>query len=309
MITAVCMNPCIDRSISISDFKYGATNRAADVRNDAGGKGINVAVTAAQLGAEVVCLSPLYKNGGSAITEKLRAFGVKSEGVLIDGTLRTNLKLIDRASGIVTEVNESGAPIDAAGLAQMTELIEQYARKSELLILSGSLPPNCPADYYRSIIERADALGCRCILDADGEKLREGLKAHPFLVKPNRSELEGLLGQPLQSISEVRNAALSLISRGVSIAAVSLGADGALITDGMQSFYAPCMNVDVRSTVGAGDAMIAALAVGCCKNLPLDEIFRMGVAGASASVMTEGTQPPDRKVFSDLIGQVDVHAV
>ncbi len=309
MIATVCMNPCIDRSVGVYDFKYGGTNRVCDVRSDAGGKGINVAVAAAQLSEEVACLSFLHAEGGKSISDKLTAFDVQCAGVSVGGALRTNLKLIDRMSGITTEVNESGAPVGTDALKQMTELILRHAQKCSLLILSGSLPRECPADYYRQIIERANELGCRCILDADGDKLREGLKARPYLVKPNIAELKELLGYTLNSLDSVKRAALSLIDMGVSIAAISMGSNGSLITDGKKCFYAPCMAVDVRSTVGAGDAMIAAFAAGCRRGLPLEEIFRMGVACASAAVMTEGTQPPEKEVYGSLLEKVCIRAL
>lgn len=309
MIAAVCMNPCIDRSVGIYDFEYGGTNRVSDVRSDAGGKGINVAAAAAQLGEEAVCLSFLHAEGGKAISDKLTAFGVGCEGIGVDGVLRTNIKLIDRKSGITTEINESGAPVGEDALERMTKLILSHAERCDLLILSGSLPKGCPADYYRTIIDRANRLGCRCILDADGEKLREGLKARPYLVKPNIAELESLLGCTLDSLETVKKAALSLIDMGVSIAAVSMGADGALITDGRQYLYAERMAVEVCSTVGAGDAMIAALATGCRRDLPLEEIFRMGIACASAAVMTEGTQPPEKEAYSALLKKVRIRAL
>ena len=183
MITTVCLNPAIDRSISIAEFNYGGMNRVKSVRSDAGGKGVNVAVTASRLGLETECISFLHKNGGKEIENRLISSGVSSDGVWLDGTLRTNIKLLDQSRNIITEINESGAPVSEAALQKMTALIARHAQDSDFLVLAGSLPPGCPADYYRTLIEAAENMKCRCILDADGDKLKEGLKARPYLIK------------------------------------------------------------------------------------------------------------------------------
>lgn len=309
MITTVCLNPAIDRSISIAEFAYGGMNRVKSVRNDAGGKGVNVAVTAARLGFETECISFLHKNGGQEIENRLTESGVSSSGVWLNGTLRTNIKLLDLSKNIVTEINESGAPVSEDAVREMTELITEHAKNSDFLVLSGSLPPGCPADYYRTLIEAANEMNCRCVLDADGAKLSEGLKARPYLIKPNQYELELLVGRPLSSIGDIKQAALDLIGQGISVVAVSMGSDGALITDGSETLFAPRLNVEVKSTVGAGDAMIAGLTAGCLKGLPLREIFINGVTCATASVMTEGTQLIDKPTYDSLLSKVEINSI
>ena len=309
MITTVCLNPAIDRSISIAEFTYGGMNRVKSVRNDAGGKGVNVAVTAARLGLETECISFLHKNGGQEIENRLIENGVQSAGVRLDGTLRTNIKLLDLSKNIITEINESGSPVSEEAIDRMTGLVALHAQNSDFLVLSGSLPPGCPIDYYRTLVETAADMNCRCVLDAEGVRLTEGLKAHPYLIKPNQYELEMLVGRPLSSLADIKNAALDLIDTGVSVVAVSMGENGALITDGSETLYAPRLNVEVRSTVGAGDAMIAGLTAGCMAELPLSEIFVKGVACATASVMTEGTQLIDKPTYKSLLSKVEVKSI
>ena len=309
MITTVCLNPAIDRSIGIAEFNYGGMNRVKSARSDAGGKGVNVAVTFARLGLETRCMSFLHKNGGKEIENRLITNGVSSAGVWLDGTLRTNIKLLDQSKNVITEINEGGAPVGEAELKKMTELIVHHAQDSDFLVLSGSLPPGCPIDYYRTLIEAAEGMNCRCVLDADGARLSEGLKASPYLIKPNQYELELLVGHPLSSLEAIRDAAHDLIRQGVSIVAVSMGADGALLTNGDETFYAPRLDVEVKSTVGAGDAMIAGLTAGCLAELPLDEIFIKGVACATASVMTEGTQLIEKAVYKSLLSKIELQAI
>ena len=173
-------------------------------------------------------------------------------------------------------------------------------------VLSGSLPPACPADYYRTVMERIARKNVRCVLDADGLRLRAGLEAKPFLVKPNRDELEELTGEPLRTLDDIARAARGLIERGVGIAAVSLGAEGALIADEHDVYCAPRLEIPVRSTVGAGDAMCAGLCAGLARGGSLEEIFRLGMACSGAAVMSEGTRPIERAECEKLLSRVQI---
>ena len=287
MITTVCLNPCIDKTVSVSALIPGGLNRIRSARIDAGGKGVNVAVTLSRLGLEARCALFLPEAGSAP--------------------LRTNLKVFDESESRITELNESGAPVTDAALEDMMRVIEGCARGgSELVVLSGSLPPACPADYYRTVIERMNRLNVRCALDADGLRLRAGLEARPFLVKPNRDELEELTGEPLRTINDIARAARGLVERGVGIAAVSLGAQGALIADERDVYCAPRLEIPVRSTVGAGDAMCAGLCAGIARGDSLEEIFRLGMACAGAAVMSEGTRPIERAECERLLTRVEI---
>ena len=288
MITCVCLNPAVDRTVSVPTLTPGGLNRVAASRSDAGGKGVNVAVTLARLGMDAACLSFLPRENGRLIEEKLASEGVAGASVPLEGAIRTNLKVFDESRREITEINESGAPVNEKALADMAALIAGYAERSDFLVLSGSLPPGCPPSFYRDVMAHAPR-ACRYVLDADANRLREGLKARPFLIKPNLHELRELTGEPLNGLSDIDRAARSLVGQGVGVVAVSMGGEGAFITDGRVSLRAPRVDVAVRSTVGAGDAMIAGLVSGLSRGLTLEETFRLGVACATASVMSEGT--------------------
>ena len=307
MITAACLNPAIDRTVSVPSLVPGGLNRVAASRSDAGGKGVNVAVTLARLGEDAACVAFLPRENGRLIEEKLIAEGVERAAVPLNGAIRTNLKVFDEAKREITEINESGAPVNEADVSRMAKLLAEYAAKSDFLVLSGSLPPGCPASFYREVIERAPAT-CRCVLDADANRLREGLKAKPFLIKPNIHELRELTGEVIDTVADIDRAARSLIAQGVGVVAVSMGGEGAFITNGETSLLAPRVDVAVRSTVGAGDAMIAGLTAGFSRGLPLNETFRLGVACATASVMSEGTGLIDRETCDALLNRVVIEA-
>ena len=309
MITAVSLNPSIDRTLTVESFTPGGLNRIVARRDNAAGKGINVALTVAGLGLDAECLGFMYRDSAPLCEKRLMLNSTAYEFIWCEGCVRTNIKVFDRAAGVVTELNESGHPIEEDKLDQMVELVVRHAENSDYLILSGSTPPGCPQDFYRTLIGAVDGLGCRCVLDADGDRLKYGLEGRPFMIKPNRFELETMTGSKLQSIADIKKAALKYIDLGVEVVAVSLGAEGALITNGDETLYAPRMNIEVKGTVGAGDAMVAGLAAGFMADSSLENTFRNGVACASARCMTEGYKGIDRTVYKAFLDIVKIERV
>lgn len=309
MITTVSLNPSIDRTVEVERFVPGGLNRVIEARSVAAGKGVNVALAASALGVDAECVGLMYKEGAKLFEKRLMLNATAYNFIWCEGAVRTNVKVFDREKGEITELNESGAPVGADELERLTELVSLHAENADCLVLSGSMPPGCPADYYRSLIRAVDGLGCRCILDAEGERLALGVEAKPYLIKPNRFELETMVGRELRSLADVRDAALKYIDRGVSVAAVSLGADGALITDGAETLFAPRLAVEVKSTVGAGDAMVAGLACGVIGDCGLEEMFRMGVAAATARCATDSFRVVDRALYRSLLDRVEIERV
>lgn len=289
MITSVSLNPSIDRTLGVENFTTGGLNRVLSQTDVAAGKGVNVALAAAALGSDSECIGFMYKEGGALFEKRLHEGGVHSDFMWCEGAVRVNVKVFDQTRGEITELNSSGTPVTAEQLTEMTRLVQAHARKSDYLILSGSLPPACPVDYYRTLAEAAEGENCRVLLDADGDRLRAGIKAKPFLIKPNRYELELLTGKTLDSIDLLLEAAQDCIREGVGAVAVSMGGEGALITDGKSAFRTLGLKVEVKSTVAAGDSMIAGMAVGLSRGYPLEEAFRLGVAAATARCCT----PPE----------------
>ena len=309
MITSVSLNPSIDRTLAVERFTPGGLNRVVSKRDVAAGKGINVALTVSELGLDSECIGFMYRDGASQFEKRLMLNSTPYDFIWCEGSVRTNIKVFDRSDGTITELNESGMNVAVEDLDRMVDLVVRHAENSDYLILSGSLPPGCPQDYYRTLIRAVEGLGCRCVLDADGERLQYGLEATPFMIKPNRYELESMIGRPLERISDIREAALRFIDKGVAVVAVSLGADGALITDGSETLFAPRMNIEVKGTVGAGDAMVAGLVAGFMEDLELEQCFRMGVACAGTRCITEGYKTIDKTVYKAFMDMVKVERV
>ncbi len=309
MITSISLNPSIDRTLTVESFTPGGLNRVLSSGDVAAGKGINVALTVSALGLNAECVGFMYRDSAPLFEKRLMVNSTAYDFIWLDGAARTNIKVLDQSAGVVTELNESGREIDAESLKRMTELVCAHADNSDYLILTGSMPPGCPDDYYATLIDAVAGLGCRCVLDADGERLRKGLAAGPFMIKPNRFELESMTGKRLDSIAEIRDAARHYIEQGVEVVAVSLGADGAIILRGDEALYAPKLNIEVKSTVGAGDSMVAGLIAGFMAEEDLEETFRMGMACATARCMTEGYHIVDKTLYRAVMEMVQIERI
>ena len=189
------------------------------------------------------------------------------------------------------------------------DLLDRSIQPGDLLILSGSLPKGLPATLYRDLIQRFRSRQVTVFLDADGDNFRHGITAGPDLVKPNLEELSRYMGHPLETQEEILAAARDLLSMGIREVVISLGSDGALFLDYDGCTRAYGLAVPVRSTVGAGDSMVAALAYGYAVGLTRQEKLRLAVAISAASVTCSGTQAPDRDLIRALAQQVILQEV
>ncbi len=283
MLTVLSMSPAIDRRIEFETFRVGETNRALLIRQEAAGKGVNVALSARALGLPAFCLG-LLAGGCEELTGRLTRNGVPFDFLPAPGLIRTNLKLYDRSAGVTTEVNEPAPEAPDALLSALADRAVEAAKRSRFLVLTGSLPTGCPHAWYAGVIRRvrAEAPGCRCALDADGGRFKAAVAEKPWLVKPNLRELEQAAGKPLHGKSDILRAARDLCDLGVEVVAVSMGGEGAMIVGGAEAFFAEPIRANIRTTTGAGDAMVAGLLQGFWQGGSLPEALAHGVAAATA---------------------------
>jgi 1-phosphofructokinase len=306
MITTICLNPAFDKTVTVDELRLGEVNRILHVREDLGGKGINVAAVARRLGLEAKCLGCMGETGAAKLREKMDEEGIPFEFMTIPGSIRTNLKVVTQKGQAVTELNEPGCPITREQLDSFMRLVKEKGAGS-FAVLTGSLPPGCPEETYREIILALKDVPC--ILDTEGSSLLLGLAAHPLLVKPNLSELEATLGTTLRTLRSIRDAAYVLLKKGAQSVIVSMGKMGALFTDGKTTLYSPALGVKAFSTVGAGDAMVGGVLLGLQYGGSMADAFRSGMAAGAASVMTEGTQPIRLEDYQALLPKVAVQEV
>lgn len=309
MIVTVTMNPAIDKTVEISALIPGGLNRIRKVEYDAGGKGINVSKTICELGGESIATGFLGGNAGNTIANVLENCRIKGDFIWVDGETRTNTKVFEE-SGAVTELNEPGPAISADQIEELLRKLEAYATEKTLFILAGSIPSGVDKHIYAEITKRVHEKGATVLLDADGELFRNSLEERPDIIKPNRVELEEYAGFDYRaSEEELLGLADGLLEKGIGTVAISMGKGGAMLVRDGYKVKCPALSVKAHSTVGAGDAMVAALAYAWDQELDNDETVRLCMAASAGAVTTIGTKPPARELVDTLMEQVVIEKI
>ncbi len=285
MILTVCMSPCIDVNVEVDSLNIGKTNVVKRKVMSLGGKALNVAIGAKRLGGSVYTTGIMYKENGEIFEKELRKEGVEFGFVTCEGRARENYKFIDRKA-MLTEVNDVGAEVSKENAENVLSKVKRLSANGvDVTVISGSLPRGLKSDFYGELVRAIDEKSLR-IVDSNGDNLLAALREGVDLVKPNAQELENTLGIRLKDADTVKSACRELIARGAKIVLLSLGEEGAVITDGNKFYHCKSINVAVNSTVGAGDAMVAAVATRIRKGSPLPELLRAGVAAGTARIST-----------------------
>jgi 1-phosphofructokinase len=306
VIVTVTCNPALDKTANIERLCPGGLNRLSQVVADAGGKGVNVAKLIAALGGQAVATGFLGGGVGVEIGRALERLGVAADFVPVAGTTRTNLKLVD-ADGGLTELNEPGPDVGPNEWAALEAKLTGWARPGNVIVLAGSLPGGSDSGTYARLVRLAAAGGAEVYVDADGQALAQAVAAGPDLIKPNGFELGQLVAAPGKlGLAEVAVWARRLVAGGVKRVVVSLGGDGAVFVDADQACHAPALPVPVRSTVGAGDSLLAGLAWGLGQGHDFRQAAAWGMAAAAGAVTTVGTKAPDRGLIDRLLPQVEM---
>lgn len=305
MIVTVTMNPAIDKTADLDKFEHAALNRLQNVIVDAGGKGINVSKTIKAIGGESIATGFCGKND-KLIENVLSSQGIKSDFVKINGDVRTNLKVVEKG-GILTELNEAGPTIEEKELNELIEKLEKYANEDTLFILAGSIPKGVDKNIYKDLVTRLKKKGSKVFVDADGELFVNAVEASPTIIKPNKFELEQYYKMEKEATEEeLINMGEKLLNNGIELVAISLGKDGALFLTKDEKIKCPGLKVNAHSTVGAGDAMVAALSYGINSKMELKEAIKLAVATSAGAVTTQGTKPPTKEVVEELKNKVQI---
>lgn len=277
MITTVTLNPAIDRTLYLDQLRPGEVNRILSVNETIGGKGINVSKTLHSLGISTRATGLVGSRNYDRVDELFRESGICIDFVRVDATTRTNTKVVDLLNRSTTDLNEAGMKVEDTDVSQWFAKFDDYVDSSEYVVLSGSLPVGCPSDTYREIQKRFIGR-TRFVLDADLQALCEGIKAGPYLIKPNLNELREAFNVTLADEHEIIAFTRTLIQTyGITIVLVSMGDDGGLLITKERAYRANALKVELKSTAGAGDAMLAGCLYGLVKDLPLHDVLRVAV--------------------------------
>ena len=284
-VYTVTLNPSLDYTVSVENFRLGYTNRTESEFLTVGGKGINVSTVLKNLGIESTALGFVAGFTGQEAVRQLRERGIESGLIVLDeGLTRINVKL-QSVEG--TEINGQGPDIPKEKFAQLSERLSELTA-GDVLFLSGSIPTSLSGDTYRHMMERL-AEGVMAVVDASGELLTKVLPLRPFLIKPNHHEIGEIFGVTLTDRASVIPYAKKLQEMGARNVLVSLAGEGAaLLAEDGSIYEAPAPEGRLVNGVGAGDSMAAGFMAGWLDKGEYEYAFHMGVAAGSATAFSEG---------------------
>ncbi|MFL0266520.1 1-phosphofructokinase [Candidatus Clostridium radicumherbarum] len=309
MVITVTLNPALDKTLTIDNFNLGIVNRAGSIRYDIGGKGINVSKVLKNFNIDSVCTGFLGGVWENYFQDELKKRKIDTSFVHIEGSTRTNTKVVDSINKVYTDINEAGPEITNEELNCFLEKFEALCSKGDIVVLSGGVSASIPIDIYGKLIKLAKKKGAVTVLDADGELLKHGLKEKPDLIKPNIHELQKLMDFQKEDEETVINAAKQLIETGVKKVLVSLGEKGAIYVTKAGINSCEGLKVNVKSTVGAGDSMVAALVYSLINSLSDEETLAFANACGAASVETEGTEACSLEEVNKLVQKVKIRHI
>ncbi len=304
MVITVTLNPALDRTLNVDNFTIGTVNRVIRARYDIGGKGINVSKVLKNFNIDSLCLGFLGGIWEGYFLQELKRRNISSNFTHIDEDTRTNTKVVDTLQGTFTDINEAGPDIKKSELEKFMDTFEDSCNNGDIVILSGGVSPSVPCDIYGKLIKIAKGKGATTILDAEEELLKEGVKAKPDIIKPNIHELTKLVKLNEDSDDAIIKAGKKLVEYGIKKVLVSLGERGAIYVTENGVYKCGGLKVPVKSTVGAGDSMVAALAYSLINDFSDEYTLKFANACGAATVMLEGTQVCTLEQVKDLVDNV-----
>jgi len=288
MIVTVTLNPAVDKSASVHQVQPDRKLRCSAPSHEPGGGGINVARAVKKLGGKAATVWMKGGPTGERLRKLLEAEQIDSYPVPFAKDTRQNLTVFEDTTGRQYRFTMPGPEVKEDEAAGVIEQIKSL--NPDFLVLSGSLPPGVPRDFYARIVKES-ASSAKVIIDSSGDPLLHGLRAGVFLTKPNLTELRHIAGETVESDSQIKHAAQAIVREGqADIVAVSLGSAGAFYVEDecIDRIYAP--TVTIKSKVGAGDSMVAGIVLKLEENWQPKDAVRYGVAAGAAAVMTPGTE-------------------
>ncbi len=288
MILTICPNPSIDCTIELDSLNVGKLNRVDNKVETYSGKALNVSVGIARLNEQCKATGFMFDAHARLFEQVLDREKVAHDFVYNHGCARTNYKIIDKRA-MLTEINDRGEAVSKDKQIELIEKVKTLAPDYEIAVMSGSLPKGVESSFYGQVLS-AIPKNVKVIVDAEKANTLSALDSREiFMVKPNLRELEEFSGANIHTLQDMVKASRKYFDKGVKFVLISLGSEGAVLTDGTDSYFCKSASVAVNSTVGAGDSMVSAVCVGVLKGVSMPELLRMATAAGTAAVTTSGT--------------------
>lgn len=305
-IATITLNPAIDQTAAVPNFRPDAVNRVLWEQADAGGKGVNVASFLADAGHAVSVTGFLGAENPTLFETLFHRKAIADHFVRIPGKTRVNVKLVDEAQGQVTDINFPGQSVTEADQSALMGAIATLTPTHDWFVLAGSIPAGVSPTLYHDLVVSLKAQGKTLVLDTSGAPLGHALTAQPDVIKPNVVELGELLGMPLADEVAVVAAARDLVRSGIRLVVVSMGADGALFVNADTAIHAQPPTVEVKSTVGAGDAMVAGTVAGLVAGKSLADCAQLATAFSIGALGQLGPRLPPMEVIAAMCDRVSL---
>jgi 6-phosphofructokinase 2 len=302
-VVTLTLNPALDKSAKVDGIITEQKLKCHTITYQAGGGGINVSRVLNRLGIETQCIFPIGGDNGLKLKELLVNESLRIESIPIKSWTRENLSIIDTQNGQQYRFGMPGNTLIEQEIFELEALLEKTLSDEDVFVLSGSLAENTDATYYSRLIKKFTRKNIKVILDTAGTPLIEAVKEHIYLIKPNQRELAHLAGKEFLTKTEQEEYALNLIkTKNIKYVVVSLGSNGAFIASEAGIIYQSPPPIKVKSTIGAGDSMVAGLIYAITNNCSPEMILKWGIACGAAATMNEGMDLARK----DIINQVFV---
>lgn len=288
MIYTVTFNPALDYIMRVPSLETDTVNRTDSESVFYGGKGINVSIILSRLEVPNVALGFIAGFTGREIQDGVKAQGVETKFIPLEqGLSRINVKIKNAEKKEETEINAQGPKIPEDKLQELYEQLEQLTA-DDMLVLAGSIPNTLPSDVYEQIMKRLQSKQVPIVVDATKDLLKNVLKYHPFLIKPNNFELGEMFGVTLHSKEEIVHYAKELQKLGARNVAVSMAGDGSiLVTEDGEVHQMGVAKGTVKNSVGAGDSMVAGFVAGYIQKGDYAYALKLGTAAGGATAFSD----------------------
>jgi 1-phosphofructokinase/tagatose 6-phosphate kinase len=307
VIVTVTLNAAIDRTLTVPNFQRGQRHRATKGLTLAGGKGINIARALKRLDVPVVATGLAGGGTGARIIEQLTAEGILNDFVRIADDSRTSTVVVDPTSGSYTEINEWGPHVEPDELEMLIEKLHYLSRGADAVVFAGSLPRGVRDSFYGEAIRDLNRRQVQTVLDGEGEPLRRGVEAEPYLVSPNQREAEGLVGQEFHDADDFPMALDAIAEMGARNVMITLesGCFARFREDrSVRRFRAVSPRVEALSPVGAGDVLLAGFVAARVGGDSAGDALRTAVAAGAVSTLEVGAGRFDPRDVARLAAQV-----
>ncbi len=285
-VLTITLNPAIDKTVTIPNFKIGKDFREKAMSISAGGKGINVSQVLKHLGTKTIASGFLGACGGNYISKELDKEKISHGFVPISNSTRTSLTIIDSKSNTITRLLERGPLVTKKELKAFQKKFESLLKYSQCVIFSGRNIPGAPHSFYAELIERAKRKKVLTVLDTSGKPYKLALLKKPFMIKPNLEEVEQILGKKTNSASKIKEAAFHFYKTGIEITAITMGSRGAVVFDGNEMLEALPPKLKRKNPVGCGDAFIGGFVASYIDKKDFTECVRMAVSCGAANALS-----------------------